>query len=371
MKKSAVFRLTLALTVLLLLAAVTANIANPTGSLVSPVVKEETAGGITVEDELGRKVTFSSSPQRIVVLTIYPAEVICALNAGDRIVGICNPQNEYLPELHNKQSVGNSSVTPDLEKILELKPDLVIAYQWTKKDVINELGKSHIPVLCFRGWTFAELKFYTKEMGILLGKQERAEELWQFIQTKMDLIEARTKNLPLNQQPQVFCEAVIPYQSTSVGKKPMDTPWGTYQSDTSEDTTLLLAGGINCVGRQPVRTLILSAEWVLQKDPDIIIKVPRPNPSIATPSTEAMQDVRTEIIEREGLKEVAAVKSGRVYVIHSSLCAGPRQIIGLCYYARWLHPELFPDLDPQSIHKEMLEKFWGVKLQGTWGYPEY
>ena len=241
------------------------NRAALTGSPVEAVLNQEKAAGITVVDEMGRKVSFPVSPERIVILTSYPAEVLCALNAGERIVGICNPQHEDLPELRNKPSVGNSSVTPDLEKILELQPDLVIAYQWTKKEAIDELEKCNIPVLCFRGWTFEELHYYSEQMGKLLGQQARAEELWQFIQAKIDFIEARTKHLPREQQPQVFYESFIPYQSSSVGKKSLETPWGTYQAENSEEAKLALVGGINCVGQQPTRSAIFSAEWVVQK----------------------------------------------------------------------------------------------------------
>jgi len=110
----------------------------------------------TFTDEMGTEFTFPQSPKRLVVLTAYPAEVLYALGAGDRIVGICNPENEFLPEMRHKQSVGKSAVNPNLERIYELSPDLVIAYQWTKKDVIEQLEKWDIPVACCRVWTMNE-----------------------------------------------------------------------------------------------------------------------------------------------------------------------------------------------------------------------
>ncbi|WP_371366770.1 hypothetical protein SRRS_10030 [Sporomusa rhizae] len=335
-----------------------------------PEVTQVMTAGITVEDEAGRKVIFPRSPERIVVLNGYPAEVLCALNAGNRIVGICNPLAEDFTELRGKQSVGNSSVTPDLEKILELRPDLVIAYQWTKKEVIDELERCQIPVLCFRAWTFEELQFFAGQMGKLLDQQSKSQELCRFIQTKMAVIEERTKKLPQDKLPKVFYESFIPYQTTSIGKMPLETPWGTFLMGNSEEAKFALSGGINCVGQQSVRAPIVSVEWVMEKNPDVIIKVFRNADRAAIPTKESLQQVRTEIMQREGLKNLAAVKAGRVYIIHSKMCAGPRQIIGLYYYARWLHPELFADLDPQALHQEMLERFWRLKLQGTWGYPE-
>jgi len=325
---------------------------------------------IVVMDELGRKVKLPSNPKRIVVLTSYPAEVICALGAGERIIGLCKPENEDFPELRQKESVGKSAVTPNLEKILELQPDVVIAYQWTKKDYIDKLEKCNIPVLCFRAWTFTEVAFFTEQMGKMLNKQERAKELCQFVQSKIDTIKERTKDLKEESKPTIFYETFTAYQSTSVGKKPLETAWGTFMYDNPDQVKLDLVGGINCVGAQPAKSPILNAEWVIEKNPTIIIKVPRITESIAIPSNEDMEKIRKEIMQREGLQKVKAVQEGKVYILHSKMCAGPRQIIGLYYYAKWLQPNLFHDLDPITLHKEMLKKFWGLEMEGTWGYPE-
>ena len=85
-----------------------------------------------------------------------------------------------------------------------------------------------------------------------------------------------------------------------------------------------------------------------------------------------MKAARDEIMEREGLRTVRAIKEGNVYVLHTSVVAGQRQVIGLCYLAKWFHPELFPELDPGAVHQEMLKKFFGLEPEpeGMWGYPE-
>ncbi|XPS88557.1 putative ABC transporter, periplasmic binding protein [Desulfosarcina variabilis str. Montpellier] len=197
---------------------------------------------IVVTDEMGSHVSLPTKPKRMVVLTGYPAEVICALGAGNRIVGICSPEKEFLPEIRRKPSLGQSSVNPNLEKLLELNPDLVIAYQWTK--------------------------------------------------------------------------------------------------------------------------------WVVQKDPDIIIKIPRSGATGVDISTGYLKQLHEEIMQREELRRLQAIRQNRVFVIHPRLCAGPRQIIGTAYYAKWFYPALFPDLDPGKLHAQMLKRFWGLDLHGAWGYPE-
>lgn len=326
--------------------------------------------GIVITDEMGRKAAFTSIPGRIVVLTGYPAEVICALKEGERIVGICNPEGEYIPELRKKPSVGKSTVTPNLERIIELKPDLVIAYQWTEKEVIEKLERAEIRVLCFRVWTLAETLQFIEKMGKLLGREKEANQLKEFINSKIDMIREKTEGIPVKKKPSIFCEVFKPYQSTAQGENSMKTPWGKFMYKSPTQIQIEIAGGINCVGRQPVRSPIMSPEWVVEKDPDIIIKIPWVEGVGSIPSLEAMKAIRDEIMHREGLNLIKAVKEGRVYIIHSKLCAGPRQVIGTCYKAKWFHPELFPDLLPKAVHKEMLKRFWKMELQGTWTYPE-
>ncbi len=42
----------------------------------------------------------------------------------------------------------------------------------------------------------------------------------------------------------------------------------------------------------------------------------------------------------------------------------------LLYMGKWFHPDLFEDVDPAAVEKEMLEKFYGMEMEGTWAYPE-
>ncbi|MCL6449421.1 MAG: hypothetical protein K6U04_14965 [Armatimonadetes bacterium] len=45
-------------------------------------------------------------------------------------------------------------------------------------------------------------------------------------------------------------------------------------------------------------------------------------------------------------------------------------MVGLISLARWFHPELFADVDPVVVHREMLQKFYGLELEGVWSYPD-
>jgi iron complex transport system substrate-binding protein len=329
---------------------------------------------ITIIDEIGRAVTMPGNPKRIISLTGYPAETICALGEGDRIVGLVNPQNQFLPVLLQKDSIGESSVTPNLEKILELKPDVVIAYQWTSTQSLDDLEKSGISVLCFRAWDIYEELKLIRKMGVVLHKEARSKEFSDFIESKINMIEDKTKDLKPEEKPQVFYEVFTPYKTAAIGTALVAEGYGRwggiYKAASPEQILVDLAGGINCVGQQPTGYPTMDPEWVVDTNPDIFFKTPKEAEVGGTPSAEAMMKVRDEIMERPELKNTTCVKDGKVFVTHSKIVAGPRQIIGLCYLAKWFHPELFPELDPRSVHEEMLKRFWGLGLEGKWGYPE-
>jgi len=80
-------------------------------------------GKVTITDSQGRPVEVPCPPQRIVSVNSDVSEVICALGAADKIVGVADTA-EFPPQLKDKAKVGQA-FTPSVEKILELKPDLV------------------------------------------------------------------------------------------------------------------------------------------------------------------------------------------------------------------------------------------------------
>jgi iron complex transport system substrate-binding protein len=76
---------------------------------------------------------------------------------------------------------------------------------------------------------------------------------------------------------------------------------------------------------------------------------------------------------------VTAVREKQVYVLSGHFMyggpyAGCRGFLGTIYMAKWFHPELFEDLDPQAIHQEYLKRFQGLDIdldeKGVFVYPE-
>jgi iron complex transport system substrate-binding protein len=79
---------------------------------------------------------------------------------------------------------------------------------------------------------------------------------------------------------------------------------------------------------------------------------------------------RAEILLRPELKETNAIRNGRVFISHLSIRRGPRIVGYLLYLAKWFHSELFWDIDPAAVEREMLRKFYGLEMDGAMAYPE-
>ena len=122
-------------------------------------------------------------------------------------------------------------------------------------------------------------------------------------------------------------------------------------------------------------------EVIMERNPDIIVRVApwaAGGYGVAADDTTELEVLREELMSRPELQNVAAVKDGRVYIIANHLVSffprcGCRQFLQIAYQAKWFHPELFEDLDPQAIHQEYLTEFQGLDCDlsesGVFVYP--
>lgn len=86
---------------------------------------------------------------------------------------------------------------------------------------------------------------------------------------------------------------------------------------------------------------------------------------------DALKNQWREITGRPILKDTAAIKSGKVFVLSRRAVSGPQTVIGLVYVAKWLHPQLFRDMDPEAVQREMIEKYYQLSYAGgSYGYSK-
>lgn len=194
----------------------------------------------------------SSSPQRIISLGPTLSKQIYLLGAEDKLVGITT----YCPEPHpaqKKEKVG-TLLDADLEKILQLKPDLVLATSLTDAKTEEKLKNLGIRVVDFPlARNFSQICDQFLELGRIVGKENEAQEIIRRIEMEVDIIKEEVRN---SSKPKVFVQ---------VGAEPLFTmSEGSFFNDYIE-----FAGGINIA--TDTKGGLYSQELVLQNNPDVII----------------------------------------------------------------------------------------------------
>ncbi|MCW4000282.1 MAG: ABC transporter substrate-binding protein [Candidatus Bathyarchaeota archaeon] len=318
-----------------------------------PITTPEPTGPVTVVDANGAKVTVQRPVNRIVCLT--SVEIVYALGAGSKIVGIAGmlttDVKDVLPSwILNLPAVGDKDTSPNIEVILELKPDLILASQRLTDENRKRFEDAGIAVIEDTSTGTRRNEYFTN-LGLILSKEARASEIISYEQYYWNLVEQRVANLPRSQKPLVCFEWYMPWFSTG--------PGGSY--------TLLIetAGGINLGENASVSSPQLSSEFVMEKNPDYVIRML----DVTSGETySAFQNLYSSVTSRTGMSNLNAVKNNNVYVIKSTLLV-ERDVIGLLYFAKWFHPDLFTDIDPAAVHSEMVQKYYGSTVSSVYLYP--
>ncbi len=318
----------------------TAVVSGCTSPSTTPAATPVGNASVTFTDSNGNSITLPATANRILVTNSDAAEVLIAIGAKDKIVGITDTvkQNQLLaPLLSNVTSVGIWD-NPSVEKIAELKPDVVITYaSWKPKDA-DEFKAANITLIGLDCYKLNTLSRDITALGAIAGEDKNATDYASFIQDNINLVKNRTANLTDSQKPLVYWEQNSAFSSAGNG--------------SGGDDLIKAAGGINIAGNQSGSYPKVSAEWVTQQNPDIILKTTGYN----TTQTN-MSDIIKEIDSRTGLTSTNAVKNNKVYVMKTSLAFGPKGVIGLMYTAKIVHPDLFKDMDPNVVFDQYASRF--------------
>ena len=311
-------------------------------------------------------VTVRKPINRIVASMLDSAEILRSLNAEDKIVGVTDATKGkgkvFYPELSELPSLGSSGSRLDYEAVLNLNPDVFLAFYGTSSELKEKLPGVTI---IYMGLRFPE--HYIKgirKLGYILDKEEEAEEYANWHESWTDKIKSQTKGLSEDEKPRVYME-VGGLKSTY-----MTTPGSSRFQQMCD-----IGGGKNIAEDLTGVWTTVDPEWVIEQNPDIIIKTPWgiSNRGYDSDDPSQLREVREEVLNRPELANVNAVKNRNVYILTTLDCDGTGCLIGDAYFAKWIHPELFEDLDPQAIHQEYLTRFQGLDYDlnehGVFVYP--
>lgn len=281
-------------------------------------IKSAKSFSLTITDDAGRKLTVGKEPSRIVSLAPSNTEILFALGLGEKVVGVTT-YCDYPEAAKSKDKVGDFA-KPNVEKILSLKPDLILAAGGIQTGLVEELEKLGAVVFIVDSKGLDGILASIKKIGIATGTKKRAEALSQKMAGEIDEVKKRTAKLSSDEKPQVFYEL---YSDPLISVGP-----GTFI-----DSMIKIAGGTNIASDTKEEYPQFSLETLLQQNPEIYIAVKGP---MVDPG---------DISKRSGWQNITAIKLNRIYLVDDNLVSrpGPRIVQGLKAIAKAIHPELFGD----------------------------
>lgn len=312
--KKIIKNLTTILITIVMMATFSACTSNNTGD--SSGSKNETAQTgypYTFTDSNGNEVVIESEPKRIISVAPSITELVYALGKGDNLVGRTD-YCDYPEEAKTAPSIG-SLTDPNIEKIVELKPDIVIASTHFKDDVAKKLEDLGIKIVVINDSESIDGAYNSmNKVGEILNAKDKAEEVVNSNKKKIEEIKEKVKD----------AEAPKAYYVVGFGKNGDFTATG----DTFIAEMLGLAGGKNIA--QDATGWAYSLEKLIENDPEYII----------ISKNYGMKD---EFMATDSYKELSAVKNNKVFEIDDNLVnrQGPRIAEGVEALAKILHPDLF------------------------------
>lgn len=351
--------LALAACVVLLLALALSGCASPTPTAaVTPTPAPNNTAGVTFTDTNGKAVTLPAPASRIVVLNSDAAEVLVAIGARDRIVGVSKtvPTNPTVGSFFANTTVVGEWNQPNPETIAELKPDVIIGYASSPLKNMDQIAATNATVVQLDCGNLKTIVGDIAAMGTITGKTAEAQAYGQYIQSAVDAVTGRTAGLATDQRPTVYWE--------------YNAQWSTAGNSSGGDTIITMAGATNVAGNLGNKTTQqpkVSSEFVLTQNPQIILKYS--GFTVTNTTLQGFSTLRNDTMAREGIAGVDAVKNDKVYVMSSTIAYGPKAFIGLLYMAKVAHPDLFTDVSPQAKLDEYAGRFVTGANQSIVFYP--
>jgi iron complex transport system substrate-binding protein len=274
-------------------------------------------GGLLIAG-CGQEIPRTTAPNgtlRIVSLAPSVTEILFELNLGDSLVGATG-HCDYPPEAVKIKRVGGYGA-PNIEMLLALNPDLVIAAGFERRELVGVLRQSGIRVLDVRIRNFTELFGSIQEIGDAVDRHKEAEAVVTRMRTKLDAVAKQNADIPRQQRPKVFVE---------IANQPLITAGGT----SFLDDLIEHAGGINAAHEISREYSVVNSEKVIEWNPDVIL--------IARMG--GREDAAAQVPRRIGWGNIEAARNGRIFDdIPPDLLfrPGPRLIEGVRLLAERLH----------------------------------
>ncbi len=270
---------------------------------------------------LASVVAAQAPPARIVSLIPALTDMLVAIGARPQLIAVSSYDDD--PKVKDLPRVG-ALLDPDVERILSLRPDLVLVYG-SQQDLKTQLARASIPTYDYRHGGLTHVMNTIRDLGKRVGRPTEAERLATSLEQRIAVVNDKTARRKKPRTVLVF------------GRE-RGTLRGIYVSGGRGflHDMLTAAGGVNVFADVTTESVQASSELILTRAPEVIIELR---------TTDAFSNSASaqEIESWNALSSVPAVRDHRVHLLvgKSLNVPGPLVADGVEQMARVLHPELF------------------------------
>lgn len=250
--------------------------------------------GEAVIDDYGREIFLQTIPQRIVSIAPSVTEIIFAIGAGDKLVGV-DSESDFPPEAKDIQTVG-TYISPSLELIVVLKPDLLVVSDLTPLQVVDAIEERGIKVFAVAPESIEGIAESMRKLGAVLGVKDKAEAAARDFEERVAAVEE--KAALAREKPRAYLEYY---------------PYWTFGPGSFGDDLIEKAGGVNIGKKLKSPYAEVSNEFVISENPDIIIITQGEHASTTISSVK----------DRPGWSSINAVRNSRLYYIDDDIISRP------------------------------------------------
>ena len=312
-----------------------------------------------ITDSIGREVEIPDPVRKAVVANAYNTEIINAIDALDYVIGvdynIYQDKESWKNRYTEDMVIGKSQKDLNYEKIVELAPEvLILTGNGTWEEAEKQLEPFGIKVVVCDAYYTNQFEQSCDLLGQIFGKEAEADELKHYFMDKLDYINEQLKDVKKKK---------VYFEYRNEGSTTIPGNFFYYMVEYS---------GADNIFKDSANVEIES-EAVVAANPEFIVKVSAPDvySSYYPPTLEEHQAIKEELISRPGWDEIDAVKNDNILLLSHYVHGGASKLVGTMYLAKALYPEQLPDLHPEQVFKDWLEKYQKLDYIEGHTYPAF
>jgi iron complex transport system substrate-binding protein len=331
---------------------------------------------VIITDAMGRKVTITQPVRRVAFSATCLAEALKIMGVWDKVVGrgymIC-PDKKLYPGIADIPVFATEPPGPynvNYEKLLALDADLLLTIRTPAAgfEEMKDKTKSRIKVVALEMFDPDTVKMNFEILAAIFDAGQKARAYLDWYENINNTIVDQTSGLAPAQRKRFFLK-------WSFGQvRDFTTVSDKFPGMTAYNKIL---GGINVTAA--LRSAwggAVDSEWLIQQEIDLIICQDKILNAYGTavddPSRVA--SYREQVMALPVFASSRAVEQNKVYMIAPQFMFSPSFVVYMAYLAKWFHPQLFTDMNPQTLHQEYMTRFlqtdFDLSKHGVFVYPK-